>query len=133
MAITPVADMVARATAPIRTISVGDALALQQDPGVQFVDIRDIRELAREGRLPNALHAPRGMLEFWVDPASPYHRDIFASGRLFVFFCAMGWRAALATATLQDMGLTPVASLEGGFNAWRKAGGPVLEPDKAAP
>jgi len=130
MAITPVADMVARAAARIRTIPVAEALELRQDPGVRFVDIRDIRELDREGRIPDALHAPRGMLEFWVDPASPYHREIFASGRLFIFFCAMGWRAALATAAVQDMGLTPVASLEGGFKAWQQAGGPVTPPER---
>jgi rhodanese-related sulfurtransferase len=90
-----------------------------------FVDLRDPRELNREGRLPGAVHCPRGMLEFWIDPESPYHKPVFAQDKTFVFFCAAGWRSALSTATAQDMGLTPVAHIDGGFTAWKQAGGPV--------
>ena len=90
-----------------------------------FIDLRDPRELEREGAIPGAFHCPRGMLEFWIDPASPYHKDIFARDATFVFFCAGGWRSALAGVTALDMGLKPVVHLEGGFTAWVKAGGPV--------
>jgi len=105
-------------------------MPLLGDDGVLFIDIRDIRELDREGRIPGAMHMPRGMLEFWVDPESPYYRDVFASGKKFVFFCAGALRAALATQTMQRMGLKPVAHIEGGFAAWREAGGPVDPPKK---
>ena len=118
-------QMVAEANAEIETIEAADALVLQNDPEVVIVDIRDIRELKRDGRIPGSLHAPRGMLEFWIDPDSPYHKDIFASGKRFVFHCASGWRSALATQTAQRMGLTPVAHIGGGFNGWKDAGGPV--------
>jgi rhodanese-related sulfurtransferase len=93
--------------------------------------VRDIRELQREGRIPGALHAPRGMLEFWVDPESPYHKEAFSSGKTFIFFCAAGWRSALATKTVQDMGLSPVKHIAGGFGAWKKAGLPVELPTPA--
>jgi rhodanese-related sulfurtransferase len=116
----------AEAEAEIETIPARDAIALLDDPAVQFVDIRDVRELERDGVVPGAYHAPRGMLEFWVDPESPYHRPVFASGRRFVFFCAGGLRSALATQAVQRMGLTPVAHIEGGFGAWKAAGGPVM-------
>ena len=123
-------QLVDEANAEIETISVEDALALQDDDGVVLVDIRDIRELKREGRVPGALHAPRGMLEFWVDPESTYHREVFASGKKFVFFCAAGLRSALATQAMQRMGLKPVAHIAGGFGAWHEAGGPI-EKDEA--
>ncbi|HZP78548.1 MAG TPA: rhodanese-like domain-containing protein [Pseudolabrys sp.] len=110
------------ANAAIEAIKPEDAKHLQSDPDVVFVDIRDVRELNRDGTIPGALHAPRGMLEFWVDPESPYHKPIFSSGKKFVFFCASGWRSALATFALQRMGLTPVCHLEGGFSAWKNAG-----------
>ena len=124
---TTVKDMVAAANAEIETISFEDARAMLEDGNIQFVDIRDVRELERDGMIPGALHAPRGMLEFWVDPTSPYHKEVFASGRKFVFYCASAWRSALATKALQDMGLEPVAHLEGGFGNWKKSGGPVAE------
>ncbi len=128
MAITKGIDqLLAAARAKIEEIPAAEALALRDDESVQIVDIRDVRELDRDGMIPGALHAPRGMLEFWVDPASPYHRDVFASGKKFVFYCASGWRSALAAETLQDMGLEPVAHIEGGFAAWKEAGGPVVE------
>src|ERR1700720_2507425 len=95
---------------------------------VVFVDLRDIRELNREGRMPGAFHCARGMLEFWIDPESPYHKPIFAQDKRFVFFCAGGWRSALAAQTAQRMGLRPVAHIAGGFGAWRKAGGTVEAP-----
>jgi len=122
-------QLVAEAESRIVAIGVEEAIALVDDPDTVIVDVRDIRELQREGRIPGSLHAPRGMLEFWVDPESPYHREIFASGKRFVFHCSKGWRSALATRTLQDMGLAPVADIEGGFEAWVAAGGPVESKD----
>ena len=118
-------QLVAEANANIETLSIKSAIALYGDANTVLVDIRDVRELKREGKVPGALHAPRGMLEFWVDPDSPYYREIFGSSKKFVFFCAGGLRSALATAQLQRMGLEPVAHIEGGFGAWRDAGGPV--------
>ena len=109
----------------VKAISAQDAIAKQNDGNVVFVDLRDIRELQREGMIPGAFHAPRGMLEFWVDPESPYHKEIFASGKQFILYCASGWRSALATQTVQRMGLAPVMHIEGGFTAWREAGGGV--------
>src|SRR5580658_2412679 len=120
-----VAEMVAEANAEVETIPAADAIKLKDDPNILLVDIRDIRELDRDGRVPGALHAPRGMLEFWVDPATPYHREVFASGKKFLFFCAAGGRSALAAQTLQQMGLEPVAHIGGGFAAWKAAGGPI--------
>ena len=120
-----VKDMVAEASAEIETLTVEQARALLGPPGVTFIDLRDPRELWREGGIPGAVNVTRGMLEFWIDPASPYHKPLFASGDKFVFFCGGGWRSALAAKVAQDMGLTPVCHVEGGFGAWKKAGGPV--------
>ncbi|MBO6716395.1 MAG: rhodanese-like domain-containing protein [Rhizobiaceae bacterium] len=117
--------LVDEANAEIETISPQDAAARVGDGNTLLIDIRDIRELQREGRVPGAHHCPRGMLEFWIDPESPYHKEIFSSGKSFVFFCAGGLRSALATKVAQDMGLEPVAHIEGGFGAWREAGLPV--------
>ena len=125
-----VAALYAEAQAEIETWPIDKAKRHLGDEGVVFVDVRDVRELWREGTIPGALHAPRGMLEFWVDPESPYARELFQSGKRFVFFCAMDWRSAFATKAVQDMGLAPVCHLEGGFNAWREAGGAV---EKRAP
>lgn len=119
------------ASAKIKTLPVAEALALHGHEDVVFVDLRDPRELEREGRVPGAVHCPRGMLEFWIDPESPYHKPIFAQDKTFVFFCAAGWRSALSTATAQDMGLNPVAHVEGGFTAWKNAGGPVQTSEPA--
>lgn len=124
---TTVKQMVADANREIETIPVEQAKGLLGDEGVVFVDIRDVRELERDGMIPGAFHAPRGMLEFWVDPESPYHKDVFASGKRFIFYCASAWRSALATKAIQDMGLAAVAHLEGGFSNWKKAGGEVAE------
>jgi len=114
------------ANAQISACSVDEARKLLDDQGVMFVDLRDPRELDREGMIPGALHAPRGMLEFWVDPESPYHKPVFASGKRFIFYCASAWRSALATKAMQEMGLEPVCHLTGGFTAWRESGGPVV-------
>lgn len=122
-----VKQLVKEANSQIETLSIGEALDLQGKEGVTFVDIRDIRELEREGQVPGAVHAPRGMLEFWVDPESPYHRELFASGNRFVFFCAAGWRSALATRAVQDMGLENVCHIDGGFGAWKESGGAIEE------
>jgi rhodanese-related sulfurtransferase len=113
------------ANARVETIPAAEAVSLLGDGGVVFVDLRDPRELDREGRIPGAVHCPRGMLEFWIDPESPYHKPVFAEDKRFVFFCAGGWRSALAAAAAQDMGLKPVAHLGGGMGAWKAAGGPV--------
>jgi rhodanese-related sulfurtransferase len=118
------------ANAKIKTLTVDEAIALNGKDNVVFVDLRDPRELEREGKVPNAFHCPRGMLEFWIDPESPYHKPIFAEDKQFVFFCAAGWRSALAGATAADMGLKPVAHIDGGFGAWKKAGGAVIQVEK---
>jgi rhodanese-related sulfurtransferase len=109
----------------IRTLSVEEAKALLNDDSVQFVDIRDVRELQREGRIPGAFHATRGMLEFWVDPDSPYYKDVFGTGKTFVFYCQSGWRSALATQAVQRMGLENVCHIGGGYRAWCDAGAPT--------
>jgi len=118
--------LVEDATREIETLSVPEAQALLGDPDVVIVDLRDPRELEREGKMPGAFHCPRGMLEFWIDPESPYHKPVFAEDKRFVFFCGGGWRSALAAKTAQDMGLKPVAHIDGGFAAWKKAGAPVV-------
>ena len=118
-------ELLAEANAAIRTLTTADAVALHGSDGVTFVDLRDPRELERDGMVPGAFHATRGMLEFWVDPESPYHKPIFAEDRQFVLYCASGWRSALAAKTLVDMGMSNVAHIEGGFTAWKQAGGPV--------
>lgn len=118
-------ELVAVAEAEIETLTVEQAIELHGEDTARFIDLRDIRELGREGRMPGAFHCPRGMLEFWIDPESPYHNEIFAEDRKFVFFCAGGWRSALAAKAAADMGLKPVAHIGGGFSAWKEAGGPV--------
>lgn len=121
---TSAADMVAAARARIEEIETADAIKMVDDPSVQIVDLRDPRERERTGYIPGAFHCPRGMLEFWVDPDSPYFKDVFAQDKKFVFHCASGWRSAISVATLQDMGFE-AAHLREGFGAWEKAGGPV--------
>ena len=123
--ITPVSQLVADAEAQIEKLDVEQAIALPADSDYLFVDLRDIRELQSVGRIPGALHCPRGLLEFWLDPQSPYHKPELNSGKKLLFYCAMGWRSALATKTAQDMGVTKVAHLAGGFQAWQAAGGEV--------
>jgi rhodanese-related sulfurtransferase len=125
-------QLVADAEREIETVTVEHALALHGRDDVVLVDIRDIRELQRDGRIPGAFHCPRGMLEFWIDPASHYHKPVFAEDKRFVFFCAGGLRSALAAHAAQRMGLTPVAHIRGGFGAWKAAGGPVEMPEPKA-
>ena len=126
--------LVDEAMAQVTTHSVAEVQARLADPAVQIVDIRDPRELERDGTVPGALLAPRGMLEFWVDPASPYFKPVFADeSKQFILFCGAGWRSALATKTLQDMGMTNVAHIDCGFSAWKKAAAPIatMEQHKA--
>jgi rhodanese-related sulfurtransferase len=117
--------MLEEANAQIATLPVADALNGLGTADTVFVDLRDPRELEREGKIPGAFHCPRGMLEFWLDPESPYHKPIFAEDKRFVFYCASAWRSALAAKLAQDMGLAGVAHLGGGFSAWKAAGGRV--------
>ena len=125
MPLIPSKELVRRAEREIQTWSAEQSLTQLDNPDVQFVDIRDIRELQKLGTIPGAFHAPRGMLEFWVDPDSPYAQDIFQSGQTFLLFCGSGWRSALAAKSLQDMGFDNVAHIGGGFTAWTEAGGRV--------
>ena len=126
------AQMVADARDRIEEIETTDLIAMLDDPGVVVVDIRDVRERQRSGFIPGSFHAPRGMIEFWIDPDSPYFKDIFAQeDKKFVFHCASGWRSAITTATLQDMGFE-AAHLKEGFSTWEKQGGPVAFPEKKA-
>lgn len=117
--------LVDEALAQVKTYSVQEAQARFADPSVQFVDLRDVREIEREGIIPGAFSAPRGMIEFWIDPDSPYFKPVFGEDKEFIFFCAAGWRSALATKTVQDMGMEKVAHIDGGFSAWKAAGAPV--------
>jgi rhodanese-related sulfurtransferase len=114
-------------------IPAAEAIKLATDPNVVIVDIRDPRELTAEGRIPGSMHAPRGMLEFWIDPASPYAKPVFGEDKRFIFHCAAGWRSALATQTVQKMGLKPVAHIAGGLAAWKEAGGPIEFPQAKPP
>ncbi len=123
--ITSVKHLVEEAKKAIEEISTEEAVALIGDDSVVIIDIRDVRELQRDGKIPGSFHCPRGMLEFWIDPSSPYHKDVFAQEKKFIFHCASGWRSALATEVAQRMGLKPVAHIESGFTGWKKAGGPV--------
>ena len=117
--------MVDEANAEIETLSAAEAIEAAQGGDVVIVDIRDPREIEREGRIPGAFSCTRGMLEFWIDPQSPYAKPVFAQDKKFIFHCAGGLRSALAAKTAQDMGLKPVAHMGGGFAAWRDAGGPI--------
>ena len=123
------AEMVAQSRARIREIETPELIALVDDPNTVIVDIRDIRERQRSGFIPGSFHAPRGMLEFWVDPDSPYFKEIFGEEKQFVLHCASGWRSAISAATLCDMGFE-VAHLREGFSTWEAQGGPVEFPEK---
>lgn len=132
MAITKgVRALVAEAEKEIETLSVDEAISAHGRDDVVFVDIRDVRELDREGMVPGAFHAPRGMLEFWVDPESPYHKDVFADDdKTYVLYCQAAWRSVLATKTLKDMGMSNVKHIDKGFAGWKEAGGPIVERPK---
>ena len=122
--------LVEAAEREIETVPIDAAVKLAGREDTVLVDIRDIRELQRDGRIPGAFHCPRGMLEFWIDPNSSYHKVVFAQDKKYVFFCAGGLRSALAAQTAQRMGLKPAAHIQGGFGAWKKAGGPVELPNE---
>jgi rhodanese-related sulfurtransferase len=118
-------QLIAEAQKRSKGISVEAAKKRVGDANTVFVDIRVVRELEREGLIPGAFHAPRGMLEFWVDPESPYYKPVFTDDKTFILYCQADWRGILAAATLAEMGMTNVLHLEGGFGEWRKAGGPT--------
>lgn len=118
------AQMVKAARERISEVETDDLIQRLNDPNLVIVDIRDVRERQRSGYIPGSFHAPRGMIEFWVDPDSPYFKDIFSQDKEFVFHCASGWRSALTVATLQDMGFK-ASHLKEGFSTWEKHGGPV--------
>ena len=125
-------QMVDEAKSRVKTIGLDEAKARLGKSDVMFVDLRDVRELEREGQIPGAFHCPRGMLEFWIDPDSPYYKDAFAPGKQFVFYCNAAWRSALAADVAQQMGMENVVELDGGFTAWKNAGLPVEERKKKA-
>jgi rhodanese-related sulfurtransferase len=120
-------QLVDEAKSRIKTISLEEARGRLGKDDVVFVDLRDVRELEREGMIPGAYHCPRGMLEFWIDPDSPYYKDVFAPGKEFVFYCNGAWRSALAADVAQQMGLESVVEMDGGFTAWKNAGFPTAE------
>ena len=126
-------SLIDEANAEIETVSATDAIKIAHNDDVVIVDIRDPREIERDGRIPGAFSCTRGMLEFWIDPESPYAKPVFQENKKFIFHCAGGMRSALAAKTAHDMGLTPVAHMAGGFAAWRDAGGAVetVAPKKA--
>ncbi len=122
-------ELLDRAMSEVETLSVEDAIALHDKGKAQFVDLRDIRELKHEGKIPGTYHMPRGMLEFWIDPDSPYFKKLFSQDTRFVFYCKSGWRSALATQTAQKMGLGGVCHIGGGFDAWRESGAQIEKLD----
>jgi rhodanese-related sulfurtransferase len=128
-----VSKRVAAADQQVGNIEAAAAYRLMDDESVRFIDVRDVRELAQTGRIPGAKHCPRGMLEFWIDPESPYHKPLFGEDVRFVFYCASGWRSAVAAQTAQEMGLRDVTHLKGGITAWLDEGLPVDKPTQAAP
>ena len=123
--IKPVKELVAEANKVVTTFSIDEARSLQTSGDGFILDIRDVRELWREGTIPGAFHMPRGMLEFWADPESPYHKDVFASGKTLILYCASAWRSALAAKTLNEMGVPNVGHMRGGFSAWRERKLPI--------
>ncbi|WP_293450397.1 rhodanese-like domain-containing protein [Planktotalea sp.] len=125
---TTAAEMVAKARSGIREIETPDLIEMVGDENVVIVDIRDVRERQRGGFIPGSFHAPRGMIEFWIDPASPYFKPIFGEDKKFIFHCASGWRSALTVQTLQNMGFD-AAHLREGFSTWQAQGGPVEKPE----
>ena len=130
--IRPVQDLIDRARRKVPALTPSEARQRLGDPATVFVDLRDSAEIAADGTIPGAIHVPRGNLEFWIDPASRYFKPIFGSGKSFVFFCAADLRSTLAAATALEMGLERVSQVEGGFHAWRDAGGPVASATRSA-
>ena len=117
--------LVKEAKKQISNLTAKEALILHQDKSYLFIDLRDIRELEKTGKISKAKHVPRGMLEFWIDPESPYFKPYFSDNHKYVFYCASGWRSALSTLTVKQMGLKNVSHIEGGFTAWKNIGGPI--------
>jgi rhodanese-related sulfurtransferase len=117
--------LLAEANAVVTTLPIEDAKALVQSDNHVLIDLRDIREIKRSGKIPSAFSCPRGMLEFWIDPDSPYHKEIFNQDKTYVFYCASAWRSALSAQVAMEMGLAPVAHIAGGFNAWVEADGAI--------
>ena len=120
-----VKELVSEANEVVRTITASEAAQVLKSDKYVFVDLRDFRELKREGKIPGSFSCPRGMLEFWIDPKSPYHKEVFNQNKTYVFYCASAWRSALSAKVAQEMGLTPVCHIEGGFTAWKKEIGEV--------
>ena len=118
-------SLIAEANKSVETISIEEAKKIVSSEKHVLIDLRDIRELKREGKIPGAFSCPRGMLEFWIDPESPYHKNIFNQDKTYVFYCASAWRSALSAKTAMDMGLKPVTHIKGGFMAWKKADGDI--------
>ena len=123
-------QLLAEAKKTITEINIAQARSMIENENALLVDIRDVRELWRDGKVPDSKHVPRGMVEFWIAPDSPYHKDIFTEDRPFIFMCAGGLRSALATEIAQRMGLKPVYNLIGGFGAWRDADAPIIPHEK---
>ena len=121
--------MIADANVVVTTMPLAEAISVHADDSTVFVDLRDFRELKREGKIPGAFSCPRGMLEFWIDPESPYHKEIFNQDKTYVFYCASAWRSALSAKVAMEMGLGPVTHVAGGFGAWKKANGPIEQID----
>ena len=119
-----VKSMVTEAKSKINEIDAKEAIKLLNDENVVFIDIRDIRERQKLGFIPGSFHAPRGMLEFWIDPESPYFKDIFNTNKKYIFHCAAGWRSALAVSTLKDMGFE-ASHITDGFSGWVNEKGPI--------
>lgn len=122
--------LLAEANSEVDTMPLEVAVQAYKDDSYVFVDLRDIRELQREGKIPGAFSCPRGMLEFWIDPASPYHKELFNQDKTYVFYCASAWRSALSARIAQEMGLKPVMHMQGGFSAWKKAAHPMESVEK---
>ena len=118
-------DLLTEANQIVITISVKKCKSIQKNKNFVLVDLRDYREILKDGKIPGAFSCPRGMLEFWVDPESPYHKEFFNQDKTFIFYCASAWRSALAAKTAMEMGLSPVVHLEGGYGEWRKQGGAI--------
>lgn len=118
-------ELLANANKTITTISIEDGKKLVGNDDHIFIDLRDIREIQRSGKIPGAFSCPRGMLEFWIDPESPYHKEVFNQDKSYVFYCASGWRSALSAKIATEMGLSPVSHMEGGFTSWIKEGGSI--------
>ena len=118
-------SLVNEAKRKIISVNFKNALKLHNEGETIFIDLRDIRELEKNGKIKNAKHVPRGMLEFWIDPESPYYKDYFNAKNKFIFYCASGWRSSLSTKTALEMGLTNVFNLEKGIDDWIKHNGPV--------